>query len=415
MILLALDARRLQLIAVGLLVAAPSAVAVVLASRADGLTRIGSTILQAEHDGHRLATWVLVLAGVSAVLGLVAGLAERHIPVPSPVRLAFGALVVLALAAAVGGTIVHYGSPESIARRAYHSFAGTPVSVGTGASLNNRLLNLSNDGRIELWHLAWRDAVAHPVLGSGAGTYEQYYDQHRSTTAVVRDAHNLYLQTLAELGPVGLGLLVIALALPLVAAVRARRHPFVPVAAAAYLAVVIHAAGDWDWQMPALMLAALLCAVAVLAAARQEDGATGVVPGGMRGAALAVTVCVSAFALLGLLGNRDLASSSDALATHLYGDAAAAARSASRWAPWSSQPKAALGDAQYLAGNHRAARVSYLAAVAKDRHNAVLWFDLAVASTGKARTRAAREALRLDPLYPEIAADPAFYGLPKRR
>ena len=39
--------------------------------------------------------------------------------------------------------------------------------------------------------------------------------------------------------------------------------------------------------------------------------------------------------------------------------------------------------------------------------------DLTVASKGKARTRAALQVLRLDPLNPVIAADPPFYGLPK--
>src|SRR6266542_4459338 len=39
------------------------------------------------------------------------------------------------------------------------------------------------------------------------------------------DAHSLYVETLAELGPIGLALLSAALVVPLVAAVRARRHP----------------------------------------------------------------------------------------------------------------------------------------------------------------------------------------------
>ncbi|HYT50946.1 MAG TPA: hypothetical protein VEL10_01935 [Gaiellaceae bacterium] len=43
--------------------------------------------------------------------------------------------------------------------------------------------------------------------------------------AKVRDAHSLYVETLAELGPIGLALLSAALVVPLVAAVRARRHP----------------------------------------------------------------------------------------------------------------------------------------------------------------------------------------------
>ena len=63
---------------------------------------------------------------------------------------------------------------------------------------------------------------SHEVLGSGAGTYEQYYLQHRTSGLKVRNAHNLYLETLADLGPVGLLLLIAGLVTPLVAGIRAR-------------------------------------------------------------------------------------------------------------------------------------------------------------------------------------------------
>src|SRR5919201_1930224 len=75
----------------------------------------------------------------------------------------------------------------------------------------------------------------------------------------VRNAHNLYLETLAELGPVGLGVLVVALGLPLAAAVRARRRALAGAAAGAYVAFVVHASVDWDWQMPAVPVTAPFC------------------------------------------------------------------------------------------------------------------------------------------------------------
>ncbi len=76
------------------------------------------------------------------------------------------------------------------------------------------------------------------------------------------DAHNLYLETLAELGPFGLVLLAAMLALPLVAALRVREHPFASAATGAYAAFLFHAALDWDWEMPAVTLAGLVCASA---------------------------------------------------------------------------------------------------------------------------------------------------------
>jgi hypothetical protein len=50
------------------------------------------------------------------------------------------------------------------------------------------------------------------------------------------------------------------------------------------------------------------------------------------------------------------------------------------------------------------ARASYREAIRTDPDASRLWLDLAVASKGRARSRAAEQALRLNPLSPEIAA-----------
>ena len=65
------------------------------------------------------------------------------------------------------------------------------------------------------------------------------------------DAHSLYLETLAELGAVGLVLLLAFLALPL--AWISRSHRNAPIAAGAYVVFLVHAGLDWDWEMPAVV------------------------------------------------------------------------------------------------------------------------------------------------------------------
>ena len=95
----------------------------------------------------------------------------------------------------------------------------------------------------------------------------QYYLQHRTTGLKVKNAHNLYLETLADLGPVGLLLLVAGLAAPLVAGMRAREEALVPVAFGGFAAYLLHAGADWDWQMTAVTLTALTCAVGMLSSA----------------------------------------------------------------------------------------------------------------------------------------------------
>ncbi len=90
-----------------------------------------------------------------------------------------------------------------------------------------------------------------------------------ASPAFVRDAHSLYLETAAELGVVGLALLLCALGAPLVAAVAARDRTRVATAAAAYVVFLVHAGLDWDWEMPVTVLAGLACGAAVLAGVRE--------------------------------------------------------------------------------------------------------------------------------------------------
>jgi len=132
-------------------------------------------------------------------------------------------------------------------------------------------LGSSFGDREQYWRAAVADAEQHAILGSGAGSFDDYWYAHSNTTSV-RDAHSLYLETIAELGPAGVLLLLVALVTPLAAVVVGRSHPAVPVAAGAYMAFLFHAGLDWDWEMPATTLTGLACAALLLAAARPERG-----------------------------------------------------------------------------------------------------------------------------------------------
>ncbi len=124
--------------------------------------------------------------------------------------------------------------------------------------------------RPSYWRVALEDAATHPLVGSGAGSFDDFWVEHRPIPANVRDAHSLYLEVLAELGPVGLVLLLALLAAPLVAAARLRARPVVAAAAAGYLAYLVHAGLDWDWEYPVVTLAGLASGAALLIAARTE-------------------------------------------------------------------------------------------------------------------------------------------------
>ena len=55
----------------------------------------------------------------------------------------------------------------------------------------------------------------------GAGSYQSWWSEHASLPLFVRDAHSLWLETLAELGVVGLLLLATAFGAAFVAALAA--------------------------------------------------------------------------------------------------------------------------------------------------------------------------------------------------
>jgi O-antigen ligase len=295
---------------------------------------------------------------------------------------------------------VAYDDPVSLARRGYESFTGQPT---TGVDLNSRLFTFSNNGRIELWHAAWDEFRAHPVAGSGAGGFERWWLEHRQSGQQVRDAHNLYAQTLGELGVVGLALLVAVLAVPLLAGVRARRHPLAAVALAAYVAYLVHAFFDWDWQVPALTLLALFCGVAVVIAGRHEDEEAKVAARAVRYGIAAGALCVAAVAFVGLVGNIALARAEKAVLRADGQKASGEARTARRWMPWSAAPLKALGDAQVLLGRRAEGVATLRKAAAKDPGDWRIWLDLAAVTQGAEQRQALDRAAALNPRGLEIA------------
>jgi O-antigen ligase len=118
------------------------------------------------------------------------------------------------------------------------------------------------------WAVAWHEYRAHPLLGSGAGTFARHWQQERPLPLDVRDAHSLYLETLAEVGPLGLLLVVTVLGTPLVAAWHRRGGMARAALPAAYVGFLLHVGIDWDWEMPIVMLAGLACGAALLLGSR---------------------------------------------------------------------------------------------------------------------------------------------------
>ncbi len=397
---LAVAPHRLELAAKLAILAPAPTLAVHLAYGAGPLTRPHADLAGAVRDGHRLTVWVLLLGAVSATVAAVLPQLGSRVRVSERTRRSVGWAAVGCVVCAVAVVVAREGGLRPV-RSAYRSFTAPPPHVH--GNLNNRLFSLSNNGRLALWRTAWRDYRAHPLLGSGAGSFEREWLARRATPMKVRDAHSLYLETLAELGPPGLVLLCAALLVPLTAAGRVRRRPGAPLAVGAYVAFLAHAGVDWDWELPGVTLSALLVGVALLVESR-PDRAPAPLRASYRATGAALAGALSAVALVSFLGASALRASDDAAAAGRWSTAARQARAASRWEPWSAHPWQRLGEAQLASGDAAAARRSFRRALRAAPSDWSVWFDLALASKGSAQRRAARRALQLDPLSPEIAS-----------
>jgi hypothetical protein len=114
---------------------------------------------------------------------------------------------------------------------------------------------------------------------------------------LARDGVLLGRETLAELGVVGLAILLVALLPPLWAGVRRRVHPMAAPVTAAYVAFLVHAGGDWTWQLPAVGLAGLACAAACTGL--DKEGSAVTLGRAVRTCGIAVAVVVGALAAWG--------------------------------------------------------------------------------------------------------------------
>jgi len=110
------------------------------------------------------------------------------------------------------------------------------------------------------WHVAWKEITEAPLVGKGAGAFYLAWLEHQPIPVAVLDAHSLYLELLAELGVVGIVLLGLALAPPVATALRGAN----PAAAGGYFAFLVHAGLEWDWELPAVTVAGLLCGATLL-------------------------------------------------------------------------------------------------------------------------------------------------------
>jgi O-antigen ligase len=371
-------------IADGVLAASVAVAAVNLVLRATGAADASVPGGRAEPVGYENGLAILLVLGVVLALGK-----RRAVAVPALAVLLLSLLALdsrgplLALVVGAAAMLVLRHAPRRPLAFPAVVAVGLSVAIVAGAAIR------SDRGRY--WRVALEQVDSAPALGTGAGTFARVWLRERRAAIATRDAHNLYLETLGELGPVGLALLASALAIPLAVASAAR----MPETGGAYAAFVVHAGIDWDWEQAAVTVAGLACACALLVAARASPLE---LSRPARAAGAFAALAVAAVSLVGLAGSWASARGSDAAAEGRWADAERAAARAKRWAPWSADGWRLLGEARRGQGRIAEARRELLLAIEKDPGDPELWLALARVSNGSVRAEALSEAIERDPL-----------------
>jgi hypothetical protein len=172
--------------------------------------------------GALLAAMVVLLAVVGVAIGFYTG---RRAPSPSARRRA-GAVLVALLSLAVigfGGALAasHRGFTGSISH-AFHTLTDPHAPVPPNTP--DRLTAIGSV-RARYWNEALKVFQAHPALGAGAAGYQTARLRYRTETLEVKHAHGFLVQTLADLGLVGL-VITLALLLTWMADAGRPTHPF---------------------------------------------------------------------------------------------------------------------------------------------------------------------------------------------
>lgn len=370
-----------------LLVPAPAA-AVVVASRLEGLNNQSTTLALAVRDGKTLIVLLIGLGTLAVACLLLLEAIEGRLSPSRTTRTVLGVLVATAAFAVAIGGLAAAGGVGAVKQRATEQFDQPPES--SEQNLNDHFLNFSGSGRVDLWRVAVSAYRGSPVTGVGAGAFERYWQRDERGTFKARDAHSLYLETLTELGPFGLALILLAVGIMIASAIAARHHPIVPAGIGAFAVYAVHAGVEWDWELTGVTLAAFLVGSTAIIALRPSTMVRLRWP-----VRLGLGVVVGAIALaatVGYAGNRLLEQGRDALKQRNPQLALEKADVARRWAPWSPFPNTVRGEALLLLGQRREAHGAFKNAITVDPGYWRAWLGLAVASSGSERDRSLEQA-----------------------
>jgi tetratricopeptide (TPR) repeat protein len=343
----------------------------------DGLSEDGVPLAVRIDAGQALGGLLLLLIATLTIAGLAVGfLSAVHPPSARTRRRATRTLIAALAAVPIVALLLLATGPGGIDGQISKAWKqATDPAAALPDNSPDRLADTSSV-RARYWQEASKIHGNHALIGAGAGAYGQLRLQYRQNRGVVRHAHGYTSQVLADLGWVGIGLSLLAVAAFLAAAARVLgvtrsllRAPWdaerVGVATLAVVVIVfgIHSTIDWTWYVPGNAVPALLCAGFVASRTTLRERVTGAVeppseysfPPGVRlaGAALVLVIALTA-AWSALQPVRSVNATDVAQARFERGETVAAAsiaRIASERNPLSVDPLFQLSAIQVSTGN----------------------------------------------------------------
>jgi hypothetical protein len=320
-----------------------------------------------------------VFAALTLVVALAVVLAAWLLPVARlasererAVRTVLVVACAVALVAGTAGLVAKVGDP--------FSWASSQLSGGECANVPGRLADLCANNRVAWWKEAVHIARGRPVGGSGAGTFAIARLRYRTDATQTSEPHSVPFQVLADLGIVGLALLVVTVVGGVVGVRLGLRltGPGQQRAAAALaclvLAFAVHALVDYDLDFLAVSGPALTALGALLAVGRPHLRVRARVPELVAvGAVTAVAVLAVAFPAV---ADDEVGRSFDAADAGRLADAVRHANRARKLNPLSLAPLEARAYAADAAGDHGAAVAWYERATRLQPENPDPWYDL---------------------------------------
>ena len=316
--------RPRQLVAV--IVGALGAAAVIVVARQLGDLTSGGGDPAMRADGDLMSA---VAVPVAAATGALAWWSDRYRPslrVSRRLAVILGAVLVAGLVA---------GLVAADPGKRLNEFENPPPARA-GIAVN--AVELSSNGRWQCWGEAIDAFESNPLIGVGAGGFEDWWARHATVAIFARNPHSLPLQQASELGVPGLLLFCGFLAAVAIAAVRRLRAGLtgdVGVLLAVVATGAVGAAVDWTWEIPAVFGPVVVCAALLLASARSRPLRDGYLLGIATVAAAWVAMVAGGLVVLTQI---ELDRSRSAAADGRIAEAIHRAEQAHTVTPWSAEP-----------------------------------------------------------------------------